>query len=168
MTRRAWLGGMLGVGMVRGAAAFQLQRHDGEWEAVALEGRVQVVVFWSAYCPRCLELVARLDEAWARWKEQGVGLWIVDANANETLADLRRVRGEWRMRAPLWKDGGALGDHLGSTVTPEAFVSDGKGEVRYQGQFGRYGEEAVAAVMAGKEVPVRRTVAFGCTRKRGR
>ncbi|MBL8210963.1 MAG: hypothetical protein JNK87_09645 [Bryobacterales bacterium] len=44
----------------------------------------------------------------------------------------------------------------------------GKGDLRYQGQFGRYAEEAVAAVLAGKEVEVQRTAAFGCTRKRGR
>ncbi len=177
MTRRMWLGGLLGTRLVCGAAAFRLRRHDGQWATMEMAGRrARVIVFWSANCPRCLELVGALEESGRRWREQEADLWIVDANDNETLADLRRVRQEWGMRTPLWKDAGALGDYLGSTITPEAFVLDGRGEVRYQGQFddGRraegvrrqFVEEAVAALLAGKEVAVKRTRAFGCTRKR--
>lgn len=176
MTRRVALGGLVAAAMLRAAQTFALWRHDGIRERVSLRKQVQVVVFWSANCPRCLELLPRLEKAWQELARDGARLWIVDANANETLEDLNRVRGQWGLRTPLWKEDGELADHLGSTMTPEAFVVDVNGTVRYRGQFDdgakadkarrRYVEEAVTMILAGNEPAVTRTTAFGCTLKR--
>lgn len=158
-------------------AEFRLVRDDGKAASFDLDGHVSVVVFWSPHCARCQEMLPRLDQAAAAFAAQGVQMRIVDSNTNEAAADLARAKKKWGISQPLWLDpGGELAGHLGAAVTPEAFVMDAEGKLRYRGQFDdairetavkkRFVTDAVAALLAGQAPPVTRTIALGCTIKK--
>jgi hypothetical protein len=69
-----------------------------------------------------------------------------------------------------------MADRLGAEYTPEAFVMDREGVVRYHGRIDDAQNPArvrqtslrlaIEAVLAGREVPAPETKAFGCTIKR--
>src|SRR5205085_7144414 len=71
-----------------------------------------------------------------------------------------------------------VADRFGATVTPESYVIDSSGTIRYHGQIDDSRNEArirtpglrmaLDAVLAGKPVTVQETKAFGCTIKRVR
>src|SRR5205823_4360719 len=82
------------------------------------------------------------------------------------------------LKFPVARDRhGALAAKLGAAVTPEAFVIDAQGEVRYHGRIddqfaGRQKpnanpgthelRDAIAAVLDGRDVPVKWVKAVGC------
>ena len=79
----------------------------------------------------------------------------------------------------MYKDAnGAAADLFGAQVTPETFVMDKDGVIRYNGYVDDSIDEArvhppglrqaLDAVLAGKAVPMGETKAFGCTIKRRR
>ena len=74
--------------------------------------------------------------------------------------------------------GNAAADRFGATVTPESYVMDSTGTVRYHGQIDdsrnaarvrvRGLRMALDAVLDGKPVGIQETKAFGCSIKRVR
>ncbi len=71
-----------------------------------------------------------------------------------------------------------VADRFGAEVTPESYVVDSSGIMRYHGQIDDSRNEphikkrtlsvALDAMLAGKPVPAQETKAFGCTIKRVR
>ncbi|HEV2687905.1 MAG TPA: hypothetical protein VGV35_05100, partial [Bryobacteraceae bacterium] len=79
----------------------------------------------------------------------------------------------------VYKDGNnVLADRFGAEVTPESYVIDSNGVIRYHGSIDDSQNEArirtrglrlaLDAVLAGKPVEITQTKAFGCSIKRAR
>jgi peroxiredoxin len=148
---------------------------DGQ--AFSLSGALRshpavAVVFLSTLCPYARSFGSHLEDLGKRYGSQGLLLIGVNSNARESPeevgADARR-RG---YTFPIVKDADhSIADALGANVTPEAFVIDGSGRLRYQGRVkSRQGatelEDAVDAVIAGRRVKTPVAKAFGCAIQR--
>jgi peroxiredoxin len=148
---------------------------DGQ--ALSLSGalrshRAVAVVFLSTLCPYARSFGAHLQDLGKRYESQGLLLIGVNSNARESPeevgADARR-RG---YTFPILKDADhSIADALGANVTPEAFVIDGSGHLRYEGRVkSKQGatdlQDAVDAVIAGRPVKTPVAKAFGCAIQR--
>jgi thiol-disulfide isomerase/thioredoxin len=144
-----------------------------------------VIVFWSNTCPWTKNYEKRVRALASQAAESGIRFVLV--NANDPRAFPRETPPEARKRsvarapgvAYLFDEGSALARAFGATRTPEVFVFDGAGRLRYAGAIddsprsekdvGRaYLAEALEALRAGAPVKEPRTKAFGCLIKHGR
>jgi peroxiredoxin len=137
-------------------------------EAATREHKVVVVLFTSTVCPYANYFAAHVRELSERYGPRGVLFVGVNSNnweSREEIADHARERG---FAFPIIKDDGhVIADRLGADRTPEAFLVDGTGRLRYRGWVKSKQESpdlqhAIDAVLEGR--PVRRpiTKAFGC------
>lgn len=136
-------------------------------------GRITVLVFWSAECPWSYRADVALGLMKAEWGD-AVAVLSIAANAHEELED-QRITAEQHGVSPVLLDPKQkTAAAYGATITPEVFVIDAEGKLRYQGAFDdanfrqpeptrNYLFEAVEALLAG-ENPVPDVIpAYGCT-----
>ena len=134
--------------------------------------RAVAVVFLSTLCPYARSFGSHLEDLEKRYESRGLLLIGVNSNERESPeevgADARR-RG---YTFPILKDADhSIADALGARVTPEAFVIDGSGRLRYEGRVkSKQGatdlQDAVDAVIAGRQVKTPVAKAFGCAIQR--
>jgi alkyl hydroperoxide reductase subunit AhpC len=109
---------------------------------------------------------------------KGVKFIFVNANASESPARVAE-HAKAHFEFSVYKDpDNVVADQFGAQVTPESFVIDKSGVIRYHGAIDDQRDEsmvqlkglrqALDAVLAGRVVEVAKTKAFGCTIKRAR
>lgn len=174
---RRWMGWLLGLGMLAGGSmAGRLQAEElpapstEDAAAVALEdtsgkpitvGDLSadsawvVVAFLGTECPLARLYAPRLNQLAAEYAQQGVRFLAVDANRQDTAAELAAFARQHQLSFPVLRDPQArLADALGATRTPEVFVLDEKHAVRY---FGRIDDQYTPGIQ--KPAPTRRDLA---------
>lgn len=136
-----------------------------------------VIVFLYATCPLCQRAAPVLEKLWKEQKSQGVQVLGVFTDGTP-VDDLEKFKRDYRVSLPLFVDnGGKVAAALSATVTPEAFVLDRYGKVRYMGRINDLYQvrgvqsqapvredlrEAVSDVVSGSVVQVPRTLPVGC------
>jgi peroxiredoxin len=135
------------------------------------------VVFLGVECPLVNLYAARLKELHREFAGQGVQFLAVNSNAQDTPAAVAAHAREHQLPFPVLKDADQkVADLFGAKRTPEAFLLDAGGTVRYQGRIDdQYGigfqrikplrrdlAEAIAEVLAGKPVSKPVTEVAGC------
>ncbi len=181
--------GMLGVdtagaGEVEGgdaiADAWRFESVSGEVVApfASPETEALVVVFIATDCPIANYFQPTLRRLSAEFGREGMALVMVHADPSVTAEDARAHRAEFAIEAPVVLDPEfAVARRLAAKVTPEAFVIDREGAVRYRGRiddtYADFGKkrprprhrdlrDAVAAVLGGREVSTTKTKPVGC------
>ena len=153
---------------------------DIDGETHPLDG-VTVVVFVKTKCPIAnyyQPTLRRLSEEWG----DDVNLVQVHTESRVDEAEASKHRSEFNVAGVITLDPEQeLIEALDATVTPEAFVIDQNGKVRYRGRiddtylaFGKRRQtvaspdlaNAVQAVLSGEAVPVSKTEAVGCRIRR--
>lgn len=145
----------------------------------ALRGPVTVVTFISTTCPVSNAYNARMNAVYQDYSAKGVQFIFVNANSNEPASEVLAHAKSVGFVFPVYKDrGNELADRFGAEVTPESYVIDSTGTIRYHGQVDDNRNEArmrkrtlrmaLDAVLASTPVPVQETKAFGCSIKRSR
>jgi len=122
---------------------------------------VVVLSFWCTTCHSCRDVEHLLAELCKDYEGQAA-VMALDANANETAQDAVAFVKEHELALPVLLDpSGRTAELFGVQRTTTTVVIDGKGVLRYCGQFRQKGggsaEEALKAVLAGKEVAVKTT-----------
>jgi len=152
------------------APAFMLKTVDkGEartLEALAKQGptRGLVMVFVSSKCPYVAQARQPLAELFRSYGGR-VAFVGVNANQNESADDVRNDAVA-NFPFPLLRDEGAkVAELYGAERTPEAFLIDAAGIIRYHGGVAELGA-ALADFTAGHAVAKAEAKAFGCTIKR--
>jgi thiol-disulfide isomerase/thioredoxin len=131
--------------------------------------RSVVIVFFSVVCPYSNFSDPHLLELSAEYGPKGVLLVGVDSNRTEPLEEVAaHAREKVAGLAVMKDDGNRIADLLGARVTPEAFVFDHEGRLRYRGRVrSKMGatdlKDALDAVLAGRPVRTPVAKAFGCT-----
>ena len=145
-----------------------------------LKGTVATVVaFVGIKCPISQAYQSRISRLFADYKAKGVAFVVVDANANESAAEIENYAKQARLAFPIYKDyDNRVADRLGAQTTPEMFLLDASGEVRYHGAIDDATNEArvkthglcdaLDAVLAGKDPKVKELKAFGCVLHRAK
>ncbi len=157
----------------------RLRAPDGAvLDAAPQPGGATVLIFYSTECPIANAVNPTLNALYNEFPPPKVR-WIgvcVDPDLSD--ADLAAHAKEYDLKLAISADRrGRLARAIGATVTPEAFVVDDRGRVRYQGriddQFAGRGvrnanpgqgdlKPALAAVLAGEEVKAPFQKAVGC------
>jgi peroxiredoxin len=136
-----------------------------------------LVIFVSVQCPVSNAYNERMEALAQDWRARGFGVVGINSNRTESADAVAAHAREHNLTFPILKDNNnVLADALGASFTPETYVFDASGTLRYHGRIDdskdpsgiskRDLRDALAAIAEGKPVAVSETKAFGCTIKR--
>jgi thiol-disulfide isomerase/thioredoxin len=155
------------------ASDFELADIDGDLHKLSdYRGRVAIVNFWSCECPHVVRTDRLLMALSATWRDS-LALLSIASNRIESLADIAasaRARG---LPIVLHDAQHVVADLYAAQTTPEVFLVDRGGILRYRGavddvDFRQHTptrfllQEAVEALLAGKLPAVAETRSYGC------
>jgi len=166
-----------------GSAApdFQLSTLDGKPFTLSktVGGHNAVVLmFIATKCPYSNAYNDRMRDMAAAYASKGVLFVGINSNKTEPLAEAREHAKSNRHTFPIMKDpDNKVADLYDAKRTPEVFVVDKTGVVRYHGRIDENHEDpkgvtspdlknALDAMIGGKTIERAETKAFGCTIKR--
>lgn len=137
-----------------------------------------VLIFYSSECPISNGYSPTLNQIAAGFPAERVRFVGVCVDPDLSNAEVVAHSKDFGLKFPVVHDpDGSLGKRLGATITPETFVVDTGGVVRYYGRIddlyperGKQNahpethelKDAVADVLAGREVKVKHAIAVGC------
>jgi peroxiredoxin len=159
---------------------FQVRDLDGKAVPFsALKGPITVVTFIATECPVSNSYNQRMSDLYRDYTSKNVKFIFVNANRSEPANEVREHAKRVGFPFAVYKDpDNVLADRFDAQVTPESFVIDSSGVIRYHGSIDDSMNEsrvhvrrlraALDALLAGKPVPSTETKAFGCTIKRVR
>lgn len=127
-------------------------------------GRGVVLAFLSAECPYVAQARQPLSEL---FRSHGGTLTFVgvNANQNESADDIKADAATNYPFRMLRDEGAKVADLFGADRTPEIFLIDASGVIRYHGGIAELGP-ALTDFAAGRAVAKPEAKAFGCTIKR--
>ncbi len=117
----------------RRAPDFTLRTLDGSRTVrlADLRGQVVIVNFWASWCAACREEHPALQDAWERYRDQGVVLVGIDFQDQRqpALDFMREMGGDW----PVVEDpGGRTALDYGVAGVPETFFIGRDGVIRFK------------------------------------
>ncbi len=133
-----------------------------------------VLVTLSSKCPLVLRYTQRLHRLHKQFSKEGVSLFGLYTNAEETSQSIQEHNERTAWPFPVIHDlGGHLANRLGATITPQAFLLDRLGELRYRGGLDdnrnatrvkrHFLREAIESVLAGRPVAHPEGRSLGCS-----
>jgi peroxiredoxin len=175
------------------APDFSLPGVDGKIHRLAdySASPVLVIVFTCNHCPIAQMYEQRIQQLDADYRDRGVALVAIQPNdpkalrideldssdVGDTLEEMK-IRVEYRhLRYTYLYDGEtqSIAHALGPQATPHVFIFDKDRKLRYEGRMDNsYRQEqvkiqdarnAIDALLANREVPVKHTGVFGCSTK---
>ena len=144
-----------------------------------LKGKVTAVIFVSAQCPVSNAYGDRLEAIYKDYASKGVRFLFVNSNVTESESYIAGNAKQHGFTFEIYHDAASrIAAKFGAQVTPETYLLDANGVIRYHGAVDDSQNEArihskplraaLDAVLAGKTPPVAETKAFGCTIKYAR
>ena len=145
-----------------------------------VKSKLTVLMFIATQCPVSNAYNERMARMAKDYASQGVSFIGVNSNKQEAVEEIVQHGKQHGFSFPVLKDeGNKVADLYGARVTPEIFVVDASGHVRYHGRIDEKQEPsgpadikspdlrtALDALLAGKPAPLTDTKAFGCSIKR--
>jgi len=136
-----------------------------------------LVIFVSVQCPVSNAYNERMEALAQEWRARGFGVVGINSNRTEPADAVAAHAREHNLTFPILKDNNnVLADALGASFTPETYVFDASGTLRYHGRIDdskdpsgiskRDLRDALQAIADGRPIAVTETKAFGCTIKR--
>jgi thiol-disulfide isomerase/thioredoxin len=175
------------------APDFNLPGVDGRNHSLKdfADSKVLVVIFTCNHCPTAQAYEGRIKKLVSDFKPKGVGFVAINPNSAEGVrldelgyTDLDDTLPSMKIRAkhrefnfPYLDDGEteAVSKLYGPVATPHVFVFDASRKLQFQGRIDDNEREAgvkvmdarnaIEALLAGKEPPVKETKVFGCSTK---
>jgi peroxiredoxin len=136
-------------------------------------GKIVIINFWSAECPHSERTDHYLLQTLQPW-DGNVVLLSIAANQNESIPLLAEASNVRRVPKVLVDPGHRIADLYEAFITPQVFLLDREGILRYRGAvdditFRRreatrfFLHEAVDSLLHGRLPAVSETPAYGCT-----
>lgn len=139
--------------------------------------KVVVVAFLGVECPLAKIYGQELSKLATKYRSKGVAFVGIDANTQDSLAEIAAYARGLGNKFPVLKDlGNQVADQMGAVRTPEVFVLDQDRVVRYWGRIDdRYGvgyarervdheylKDAIESILADKPVQTASVESVGC------
>lgn len=155
--------------------AFTLEDTEGKKHDLAKvreEGKPALLMFYNHSCPYVVEMWDRFDEFHKQYSEK-IHILAIDAGFNHSIEQVA-AHAEQRVFPIAHHPTSKLARKFEATRTPEVFILDRDGVIVYHGMFDNgqrgsaegarrsYAQYAVEDVLAGRDVEVPETRAFGC------
>lgn len=178
MTLRSKTQAIEGAVLGQPAPAFTLKDLAGSGHRLAdYREKPVVIAFVSTKCPVSNDYNERLRVLAEDYAAKGVAVLGINASSDEPVEMIRAHAEKHGFKFPILKDeGNAVADAYGAVRTPEIFVVDRRGVLRYHGRVDNSRDparirrhdlrEALDELLAGKEVTTPAPKAFGCLIKR--
>ncbi|MBK6266439.1 thioredoxin family protein [Marivirga sp. S37H4] len=166
------------------ATDFSLKNVNGEMVSLKdyEDAKGYIVIFTCNTCPYSIAYEDRIIALQSKYAEQGFPVIAINPNDDKKSPkdsfEKMKVRAKEKMfNFPyVYDETQEVTKAYGATNTPHVYVLDAKRTVKYIGAIDnntksaadadkKYVEDAVNALLAGKEVPVEKTKAIGCTIK---
>lgn len=140
-------------------------------------GKGVVLIFVSTQCPVSNAYNERMVRLAAEYRPSGVQFLGINANKAEDTTAMAEHAKKNGWNFPVLKDtGNAIADKLGASVTPEVYLVDSRGVLRYHGRIDDSQDPAAVksqdlktaldALLQGQEIARKEAKAFGCSIKR--
>ena len=159
--------------------SFQLELTDGTTETLTQTSsdQLHVVCFLGTQCPMARNYGPKLQRMFNDYRDQGVRFTGVMSNVQDSLADIQKYTAELGVSFPIGKDHDQkVANLFGATRTPEVFIVDPSGTIRYSGRIDNQYQpgvarsaatendlqDAIQALLSGHSPKKPRTVAIGC------
>lgn len=141
--------------------------------------RVIGVIFLSNRCPYVSSYLESLKQIQSQFQSQGLTLVGINANdaqqiPEESFDNMKQFAQEQQLNFPyLWDSTQDVAQSFGAQKTPEVFLIDSEGIIRYRGQIDNnpherenvsefYLQNAITAVLSSQEVHPKSTEPIGC------
>ena len=150
----------------------------GQFDLAPPSSGFSVLIFISAECPISNAYSPTLNSLVDRFPAKTVKWVAISVDPDLSDADVKTHADDFKLKLQVVRDRhGNFARRVGATMTPEAFVIDSHGRVRYHGriddQFARRGvrnanpsgnelQDALGALLKGDEVKVAYVPAVGC------
>jgi peroxiredoxin len=166
------------VAVGKPAPDFTLNDLNGQsYSLKNFRGRITVVAFISTQCPISNDYNERMRSIVQDYTKDNVAFVGINSNFTESPAEIKAHAGKNKLTFPILKDeGNKVADAFGAQRTPEIFVIDAEGALRYHGRIDNSRDlrrvnrqdlrEALNELLAGKTPSVSEGKAFGCPIKR--
>ncbi len=160
------------------APDFALKDTTGKAHSLkAYRGQTVVIGFVGTKCPIANAYITRMNGIAADYKTKNVVFLGINSNVNEPLKLVKEHATKAKYVFSILKDdGNAVADSYGASVTPEMYIVDGTGVLRYHGRVDNASDErrverhdlrvALDEMLAGKAISKPDLKAFGCVIKR--
>jgi peroxiredoxin len=152
--------------------------HGERVELAAPAAGATVLLFYSSECPISNTYSPTLDELMTKFQAKPLK-WIgVCVDPDLTDAEVQTHARDFKLKFRIARDRhGSFARKIGATMTPEAFLIDAQGQIRYHGRIddqfharrvrnatptGGELRDAITAVLAGKDVSEPHVAAIGC------
>ncbi len=158
---------------------FTLPGSDGQTHSLSdfNDAKSVVVLFVSTKCPVSRGFDERMAQLAKDYQSRDFVFLGINSNKAESMDEIKEHAKKQGFTFVVLKDeNNVVADQFKAKVTPEAFVLDGNGDVLYHGRVDdtadpaeRKAEDlknALDQILAGQDVAVAETKAFGCTIKR--
>jgi peroxiredoxin len=166
----------LGLDIGSVAQNFEGMTVEGQHFSLALSEREHaavVVLFLSTLCPYSNYYNDLLRDMAGEFSGRGVAFVGINSSRVETLAEIRDHARQHGHAFPILRDaGGKLAELFDARRTPEVFLLDREGKLRYHGRIASKIsspdlKSAIEAFLAGQPIRPAETKAFGCAIPRG-
>jgi len=167
------------VALGQTVADFTLPDLDGRPQSLAgLKGeKGTLLIFIATRCPYSNGYNSRMEAVNKDYAARGVRLVGINSNRTEPVEEIRQHARENGFTFTILRDdGNRVADFFGASVTPEVFLLDAGGVLRYHGRLDaahddpslNSGElrEALNQMLGGQQIANTGKKAFGCTIKR--
>jgi peroxiredoxin len=160
------------------APDFALKDTTGKAHSLkAYRGQTVVIGFVGTKCPIANAYITRMNGIAAEYKAKNVVFLGINSNVNEPLKLVKEHAAKAKYGFAILKDdSNVIADSYGATVTPEMYIVDGAGVLRYHGRVDNASDErrverhdlriALDEMLAGKTISKPDLKAFGCVIKR--
>jgi peroxiredoxin len=158
---------------------FTLQNYDGESYTLShnTDAKAIVIMYIATRCPVSNAYNERMVALYDDYAPKGVVFLAINSNKAEDAEECKEHAEENEFKFPVLKDpGNKIADKYEAQVTPEIFLVNSKLELLYHGRIDNSQKEenvesqdlrnALDEILAGNDVSVSKTKAFGCTIKR--
>jgi peroxiredoxin len=152
------------------------------------EGKVVVLEWFNAECPFVVKHYkadpSTMNKLAKDFADRGV-VWLAinsghDGNSSADLDMNKRIHKDWNMKFPILRDlDGSVGRAYGAVTTPNMYIIDKEGVLRYAGAIDNdsragkpgdvnYVRNALNALLAGETIDVAYVRPYGCSVKYGK
>ena len=142
-----------------------------------LKSKAVVVMFIATQCPVSNAYNERMVDLYKSYTPKGVAFLAVDSNKQESIEEIAGHSKKHGFEFPVLKDWkNVVADKFDAMVTPEIYLVDSTGVLRYHGRIDNSRnaakvtehdlQEVLDAYLEGKPLPKQDAKAFGCTIKR--
>ena len=166
----------------RKAPDFTLQNYDGKTISLAdCKGKIVVLEWFNYECPFSryhheeADTMVKLAD---KYKDKNTVWLAINSTKHQTAENNKTYAVNHGITYPVLDDrASTVGHAYGARTTPHMFIVDSKGEIIYDGaidnspmgkveeNYVNYVDEALAALIAGKDVTIKSTKPYGCSVK---